>query len=622
MGLGQALTSASTGLHATQSALSLIAGNIANANTPGYVKKTSTLVAEAAGNITIGVRISAVNRELDTYLQRQIRTETSGGSYASTRADYYSRLQDVFGQPGAANALESVYNDFSAATQALATSPDSTAARYGVLTKGQTLAQHLNGMTADIQGLRSDAEAGLGDAVQQANDAMRQIASINLQLGQANTEDATTAVLRDTRDAAIDKLSTLMNVKVIPTDNNKINIFTTTGTQLVGDTAAVLTFNSQGSLSANSIWNADPTKSGTGTILLNTGTNTNVDLIAANAFGSGKIGALVEMRDHILVDAQAQVDQVAAGLASALSDHTTAGTAATVLSQKGFDVDVGSLLPGNTAQLTYTDSTGTKHDVTIMRVDDTRVLPLNNNATPNPNDKVVGVDFSQGMASVIAQISSALGTTGLKFSNPSGNILRVLDDGAGGQVKVNSLSATSTVTSLTSGGPEVPLFLDGTTAYSGSITNLGNQSTGLAGRIAINPALIADPTRLVVYQTSPLTNAGDSTRPNFLVDRLTNAVLNFSPQAGVGTVAAPYSSTLTSYMQQMISQQGDAAANAKSLNDGQQVVVNSLQQRFASQSNVSIDEEMSNLLKLQTAYGANARVMTAIKDMLNQLMQM
>jgi flagellar hook-associated protein 1 FlgK len=87
-------------------------------------------------------------------------------------------------------------------------------------------------------------------------------------------------------------------------------------------------------------------------------------------------------------------------------------------------------------------------------------------------------------------------------------------------------------------------------------------------------------------------------------------------------VAAPYSSTLTSYMQQMISQQGDAAANAKSLNDGQQVVVNSLQQRFASQSNVSIDEEMSNLLKLQTAYGANARVMTAIKDMLNQLMQM
>src|SRR4051812_37190648 len=413
MGLGQALTSAGTGLRATQSALTLIAGNIANAQTPGYVKKTSTLVAAAAGNLTIGVRVSAVNRELDQYLQRQIRTETSGGSYAGTRAEYYSRLQDVFGQPGADNALETVFNSFSSATQALATSPDSAAARYAVLTTGQTLAQHLNGMTADIQGLRSDAESGLGDAVQQANDAMRRIASINIQLGLSNTEDSTTAVLRDTRDAAIDKLSTLMNIKVIPTDNNKINIFTNSGTQLVGDTAATLIFNPQGSLSANSIWNADPTKSGTGTILLNTGTNTNVDLIAANAFGSGKIGALVEMRDHILVDAQAQVDQIAAGLARALSDRTTTGTAATSGGQTGFDVDVGSLLPGNTIQLSYTDSAGATRQVTIMRVDDRRVLPLTNDATANPNDKVVGVDFSQGMGPVIAQISAALGTSGL-----------------------------------------------------------------------------------------------------------------------------------------------------------------------------------------------------------------
>ena len=37
MGLGQALTSAVSGLRITQSGLSLIASNIANAETPGYV---------------------------------------------------------------------------------------------------------------------------------------------------------------------------------------------------------------------------------------------------------------------------------------------------------------------------------------------------------------------------------------------------------------------------------------------------------------------------------------------------------------------------------------------------------------------------------------------------------
>ena len=76
-----------------------------------------------------------------------------------------------------------MFNNFTSAVQALSTSPDSSASRYGVLTAGQTLAQHLNGMTADIQGLRSDAELGLSDAVNQANDAMRQIAAINRQLG-------------------------------------------------------------------------------------------------------------------------------------------------------------------------------------------------------------------------------------------------------------------------------------------------------------------------------------------------------------------------------------------------------------------------------------------------------
>ena len=74
-------------------------------------------------------------------------------------------------------------------------------------------------------------------------------------------------------------------------------------------------------------------------------------------------------------------------------------------------------------------------------------------------------------------------------------------------------------------------------------------------------------------------------------------------------------------MRQMISQQGEAAATADSLNQGQQVVVNSLQQRYADQSNVSIDEEMANLLKLQTAYGANARVLSAVRDMMDLLLK-
>jgi flagellar hook-associated protein 1 FlgK len=621
MGLGQALTSAVSGLRVTQSGLSLVAANIANAETPGYVKKTASQVAAASGELTIGVRLSSINRELDLYLQRQLRTETSGGSYATARADFFQRLQDVFGQPGGDNALETVFNGFVSAAQALSTSPDSSTSRYSLLAAGQTLAQHLNGMTADIQALRSDAELGLSDAVNQANGAMRQIAAINRQLGLTNVQDATTATLQDQRDFYIDQLSQLMDIKVVATDHNKINIFTRSGAQLVGDQASTIIFDAKGSLSANAVWNAGPAKRGTGTIMLDSGAGGAVDLVAGNAFGAGKIAALIEMRDHVLVDAQAQVDQIAAGMARALSDRTTAGSAVTSGAQAGFDMDIGSLLAGNTIDLTYTDATNTQRRITIMRVDDPGALPLSPGATPNPNDKVVGVNFAGGMASILAQINGALGSAGLQFSTTGGNILRVLDNGAG-NVDVNSASTTATMTSLTSGGAALPFFLDGGKAYSGAITALGAQSVGFAGRITINPALLADPSRLVVYSTSPLTAAADPTRPNFLLDRLTGGVLDFAPQAGIGTASAPFSGSLQSYMRQMISQQGEAASTAESLRQGQDVVVKSLQQRFADDSNVSIDQEMAQLLKLQTAYGANARVLSVVRDMIDQLLKL
>src|ERR1041384_866096 len=122
-------------------------------------------------------------------------------------------------------------------------------------------------------------------------------------------------------------------------------------------------------------------------------------------------------------------------------------------------------------------------------------------------------------------------------------------------------------------------------------------------------------------RTSPLTPGADATRPNFILDRLTRSVVDFSPEAVGCTAAAPFSGSLPSYTCQTHSQQGEAAANAESLSQGQQVVVNTLQQRFADKSNVNIDQEMANLMKLQTAYAANARVLSTIKDMLNQLFQ-
>src|ERR1700730_3437134 len=144
--------------------------------------------------------------------------------------------------------------------------------------------------------------------------------------------------------------------------------------------------------------------------------------------------------------------------------------------------------------------------------------------------------------------------------------------------------------------------------------------TGSAGRIGVNSALVADPSKLIVYNTSPLTPSGDSTRPSFLYNQLTATSLTYLPSAGIGTTTAPFTGPLPTYLREVLSQQGSAADSAKSLATGQDQVVNSLKQRFSDGSSVSVDEEMSNLLILQNTYGANARVVSVVKEMFQALL--
>jgi len=620
MSLTQALSSALSGLQVTQANISMVAANVANADTPGYTRKVVNQEA-TGGTSSIGVRVSDIQREIDLYVQRQLRVENAGASYADTRAQMYSQLQDIYGQPGADTSLESVYNSFTSALQTLATSPDDPGARTAVVNSAQLLTQQLNQLSSSVQGLRANAELSINDAVNQANEAMKQIASLNQQISASTPGDSATAALLDARDSYIDQLSKLMDINVQSGSNNQVSIFTSSGIQLVGTQAAQLSFDAVGTMTPSSQWSANPAQRGVGTIMLIPPSGTPVDLIQNHSIRSGTIAAYLQMRDQDLVQAQNQLDSLAAGIAQALSDKTTAGTAVNPAPQNGFDVDIGGLSQGNKITVNYTDTaTNTPHTITLVRVDDPAALPLANTATATANDTVFGIDFSGGMASVITQINAALAGTGMTASNPSGTTLEVLDDGLGNTVKVNSLSTTTTVTTLAGGSAEFPLFTDGSAPYTGAITSTGSEIVGLAARIAVNPAVVADPSTLVTYQ--PGTAAGDSTRPDFIFQQLTQASQTFPSNTGIGTVTAPFTGSLTTYLRQVISQQGEAASAASNLKQGQDVVLNSLQQRFNDASGVNVDQEMANLLTLQNSYAANARVMSAVKDMLDALINM
>ncbi len=617
MGLSSALATAMSGLRSTQAALSIISSNVGNAQTPGYVDQSPNQIEVASGGFGATVETTGVNRQLDLFVQSQLRTEIGGGGYADQINNILGQLQSVYGTPGGNGTLETALSNFTSAVQALSSNPGNGSAQSVALSAAQSLAQQLNSTTQGIQSLRTNVDQDIGNSAAKANTDLSQIAKLNLQIQGLNPTDPQAATLMDQRDNAIGDLAKLMDVKVVADSSNQVSVFTNSGIQLVGSGyASQLVVNSPGALTAGSLYNSNPALSGVSSLNIRLPSGALIDAVGSNAFSSGQIAADVKLRDQTLVQAQTQVDQLAATLSSSLSDITTAGTAVTG-PPAGFSVDTSNILPGNTINLTYTDSaTNTQHQISIVNVTDPAALPLQNAANANPQQ--VGVNFSLGMASVVTQLTSALGGAGLVFSNPSGPTLTIAGSAT---ATANSTSTTTTAQSLANGNPQLPLFTDANALYTGQITASGSQTTGLAGRITVNPAVLANRSALSVYNTSPATPAGDTTRSDFLFSQLTSATFSYSPSTGLGSTAQPFKGTISSYLQQFTSQQSNAATLAKQLQQGQSVVVSTLQQKFNSTSAVNIDTEMSNLIAVQNTYAANAHIMSVVQSMMNTLLQ-
>nr|WP_047577975.1 flagellar hook-associated protein FlgK [Methylobacterium sp. ZNC0032] len=622
MGLSTSLSTAIGGLNAAQVGIGVVSQNVANAGTTGYVRRTVS-TADSLTGLTIGVQSTQVQRLLDKIVQHQLWQEASGAAYTSTRASALSNLDKLYGAPGSSTALDTIFNKFTSALQSLQNDPSSYSLRSQVIDNATQLARQLNTLSNGVQALRSQAETGIASAVTKVNDLLGALSKVNTRIvGSPN--DSATAALKDQRDLILSELSQYVDIKTTEDARGSVSVVTGSGTQLFDGTAAVtFKFDEHPGLGPDDQWDIDPAKRGVGTIKIIDASGNASDAVANRIFRSGQIAANLELRDKTLVQAQAQLDEIAAQMSKALSDREIAGTPATAGAATGFDVDLTGLQSGNSVTLDYKVTPGGQTQrFTFVRVDSAASLPLPASASGDANNRVIGIDFSGGPASVAAQIQAAVGT-GFTVSN-TGSTLRIVDDGAAGTRDVVGLTArpTNSVLASAGGAVELPFFVDGPSgsAFTGSYDG-GSQTMGFAARITVNPALVADRSLLVAYNTSPATAQGDATRPQFMLDRLTQSQRAFTNASGPDGNTASTSSTVSNFVQRVVSSQGQAVEAAKRLDEGQQVALASIQSRFQATSQVNVDQEMSMLIELQTAYAANARIISTMKEMMDVLMR-
>ena len=183
MGLSVVLSNALSGMRVGQKALDVVSSNVANAGTPGYHRR-SVSVIDTLGVNSSYAREGALSRVFNQSLQQHLQ---HGGG----RIRLLQRPGDL-PRPAAEPLRQARYARL--ARQRLQRFPnragdggheprDSYANRAELVQKAQTLAGTLNRLTGDVQSLRQEIETQLGNNVDTLNTQLESLEQINTRLG-------------------------------------------------------------------------------------------------------------------------------------------------------------------------------------------------------------------------------------------------------------------------------------------------------------------------------------------------------------------------------------------------------------------------------------------------------
>ncbi|WEJ34819.1 flagellar hook-associated protein FlgK [Devosia sp. SD17-2] len=730
MGLTVAIGNALSGLKASQTALEVISRNISNAGTPGYHKQTLNVIEVGRGDNSY-VRAGQVDRAFDTILQNYYTKQVPETAYSATRGTFLDRLQTALGKPGGAGSLDTMLGHLQNALDALATSPDNYAARADVVTKAGDMASTLNKLSQEVQSMRRETETRMASSVDQINSMLTSLRDVNLVLADYGVDQNTRNSLLDQRDRLVSGLSEMMDLRVDYNPDGTVRLATRSGASILDVRPSLLQFEQAGSLTPTSEFNIDDSQSGVGKLILETPNGTRIDLVKDGAIRSGTLGALIELRDTTLQDAQRQLDDIAAALAQVFSTvqrpGTVTGTGATVGAE-----DRAAMQPGNDMVIEYTDAAGIARQLRLVNVASPATSPRNyvdsngartvevsasgdigtlldnltaagvsdltfgknakggltiagaggaavtkvtsrttadttatktwpstisanalgsvsagalasakpgdhisleyevagtplkltlvNSSTPStapatgaPDELIVRVDMSAGAAGVKAQLGALTPPLAhLTFdSDASGNLTCAT-------TAPNSLTSLSTTTTNES-AYGLNLFVEANgEAFTNSLAGKG-QRLGFAGRITINPEVVADNKLLVNWSGSAA--SGDSKRAEYLVDQFSSLRFGSNSTAGAKNGGFRMAGTLTDMVSQMVEFQGSSIQTALAADETNRGTLDAITSRMEANYGVDINEEVARLMELQNAYAANARVASVVQELLDTLMQ-
>ena len=413
MSLNSILSSAISGLSASQAGMQTVSNNIANVSTPGYARQKVSLATGVAGGVVNGVVVGEPARVADKFLENAVYQRGGAAGRAEATANYLDRLQALLGATDSSSNLTArltAISSTAAEIDSLQGSPESIALFTGAVQDSITSISQLQD---DVSNLQADVESEVGDTVDRVNVLLKQIHGYNAEIARLQGLGQSTSGPADQRMTALQELSGLIDVSVREQTDGRVTIDSASGQVLLDKRLRQLSYPTGGGAS-QAIYPAIDIRfaADDGTVGASTG-----EVINSSAVG-GKLGGLIDMRDRALPEFSEQLGQLFTGLATTLNKVANEGTS----------LPAPQTLTGQANGLVETDRFGFTGSAIFAVVDSSGVL-----------QSKVAVDFDTlpagaTVADAVAAINTALG--GNATSSFQDGVLSISAAGTGNGIVV------------------------------------------------------------------------------------------------------------------------------------------------------------------------------------------
>ena len=562
MSLFGSIQMAGNTLQAMQLGLHVVGNNIANSNTPGYIRERTiytTAPVQRKGNLSIGlgVQIAGIVQSVDRFMVDRLRNAGSDRASADVQDGVYRDLQSILGELSDTDISTQTANFFNSINQIL-DYPDDIAMRNLAVQSGKTLATSVNAMHRRVATVYTDLSKQVDNLTREINTLSNQVAKLNLQivtLEGGNATGSEAGGLRSQRDAALQRPAEIADVKISEGHTGAANV-SLAGEFLVfeGTRRQVETqFGAENGLQTAKIRFSDNNSS--------------------LRVGGGELHGYYEARDSIVGKFLDRLDEFAGSLAAEFNKIYSQGqglsgfksiTSVNRVSDPGATLDE--------AGLAVTPTTG---DFDLLVRNSVSGLTETHAVHVDLN----GIDGDDTLASIAEKLSAINGVTAFVTSD---NRLSIQAASADNQIAFSG---------DTSG---VLAALGINTFFTGS----------KASDLAVNEILVADGSKFAASDAGIGAGTENAVKLVALHDQSLDSLNG---------------NTVTGVYDQLINDTTQGATVAKAVAEGFRVFEGTLQAAVQETSGVNLDEEAIDMIMLQRTYQASAKYIATISELLDVL---